>query len=64
MPERYVTTYCNQAHCLRTGKPVGHWCYVLPPKALELERQGKCTEAIELLQSTANARSEHKGLKA
>jgi hypothetical protein len=46
----YVTTYCNHAHRLSDGKPIDHNCYVLPPAALQLERDGKFAEAIEVLE--------------
>lgn len=45
----YVTSYCNHAHRLSDGKPLNHECYVLPPKALQLEREDKVSEAIEVL---------------
>lgn len=37
----YVTTFCNFAHRLKDGKPIEHECYVLRPKSLQLEREGK-----------------------
>jgi len=45
----YCTTYCNHAHRLSDGKPVGHECYVLPPAALQAEREGDYERAITLL---------------
>jgi len=47
----YVTTYCNQAHSLKTGAPIGHECYRLPPAALEAEREGNFDKALEILKS-------------
>lgn len=35
----YCTSYCNNGHRLEDGVPVDHECRVLPPKALEAERQ-------------------------
>ncbi len=49
MNKFYVTTYCNKAHRLADGKPIAHECHILPPKALELERDGKTDEAISVL---------------
>jgi hypothetical protein len=37
----YVTTFCNFAHDLDTGRPIGHECYVLPPEGLRRERDAK-----------------------
>lgn len=37
----YVTTFCNFAHWLDNGRPIGHECYVLPPKDLGRERDAK-----------------------
>jgi hypothetical protein len=42
----YVTTFCNFAHNLKTGRPIGHECYILPPKALAQERSGHIAAAI------------------
>ena len=36
----YLTSYCNHGHYLNDGKPVDHECHVLPPRALQLEREG------------------------
>ena len=47
----YVTTYCNFPHRMRDGVPIGHECYVLPPRALEFERQGDTSAAIAVIQS-------------
>jgi hypothetical protein len=35
----YTTAFCNRAHRLRDGKPVGHECYVLDPAKLRLESE-------------------------
>lgn len=48
----YCTTYCNQAHSVRTGVPIGHKCYVLPPKALKCEMAGDIDAAIAILQDS------------
>jgi hypothetical protein len=37
----YCTTFCNFAHDLKTGRPVGHECYILPPKDLRREMDAK-----------------------
>lgn len=36
----YVTTFCKFAHELRTGKPIGHECYIIHPDDLQAERDG------------------------
>lgn len=43
------TSYCNQAHHLRTGRPVGHECYVLPPSALAAEQAGDLDLASRIM---------------
>jgi hypothetical protein len=43
------TSYCNHPHDLSTGRPIGHECYVLPPKALVAERAGNVELSIELI---------------
>lgn len=36
----YCTSFCNFGHSLKTGRPIGHECYILDPKALQAERDG------------------------
>jgi len=45
----YCTTYCNRGHVVRTGRPVGYCCRVIPPKALRAEMAGDFGLAIEIL---------------
>ena len=45
----YVTTYCNFAHRLIDGAPIGHECVVIPPEALEAEMDGDYETAIEIM---------------
>jgi hypothetical protein len=45
----YCTSYCNHGHDTRTGKPVGHECRVIPPAAIQAERDGNYELAIEIL---------------
>lgn len=45
----YVTTYCNRAHSLKTGRPIGHECYTIPVAALRAEREGNYDLANEIL---------------
>ena len=45
----YCSTYCNQGHDLKTGRPVNHECRVIPPKALQAERDGDFETAIALM---------------
>lgn len=46
----YCTSYCNFGHRMRDGAPVGHECYVLPPVALRLEREGDIPGATRILE--------------
>jgi hypothetical protein len=59
----YCTTYCNHGHQLSDGKPIEHECHVLPPKALQAEREGEYEQAIELIQAAKPLRT-HRGVKA
>lgn len=61
-PTFYVTTYCNHAHRLSDGAPLDHQCYVLPPAALEAERQGDYERGITLLQAAKPLRI-HQGAR-
>ena len=45
----YCTSYCNFGHRLSDGKPVDHECYILPPAALEAEREDNYELACELI---------------
>lgn len=51
MGNTYVTSFCNFAHDLVTGRPVGHECYILPPEALRMEYLGNVDRAIEILKT-------------
>jgi len=46
----YCTSYCNKGHDMKTGRPVDHECYILPPKALKAEYDGDISTAIELIE--------------
>lgn len=35
----YVTSFCNFPHRMSDGKPIGHECYVIPPRLLKAERE-------------------------
>lgn len=48
----YVSTYCNHAHSLKTGRPLHHECRHIKPAALRLEMYDCFAEAIEILQAT------------
>ena len=50
-PDIYMPTYCNKGHWLSTGQPIDHECVVLPPAALQAERDGNFDKAIEILAS-------------
>lgn len=47
----FTTSFCNQGHYLKTGRPVDHECYILPPAMLEAERAGNTDLANSLLQA-------------
>lgn len=47
----YVTTFCNFAHRMRDGRPIGHECGVIPPAALVAESDGDFRLACELIQA-------------
>lgn len=47
----YCTTFCNQGHSVKTGKPLNHECYILPPKAVVYEEMGEFEKAIETIQA-------------
>lgn len=51
-PDFYVSTYCNFAHRLLDGEPIDHECVVIPPAALEAEREGDFEKAIAIMQGT------------
>lgn len=49
MSNLFSTSFCNNPHDLLTGRPVGHECYILPPRALAAEREGNVDLANHLL---------------
>jgi hypothetical protein len=52
----YCTTYCNHGHRLADGKPVGHECHIIPPRALAAEMDGDIHLAIQIIERAKNAR--------
>jgi hypothetical protein len=44
----YVTSFCNFAHSLKTGRPIRHECITIPPRLLRAERDLPFDEALEL----------------
>lgn len=46
----YVSTYCNFAHSMTTGKPIKHECRHIPPAALRLERMDLYHQAIAIME--------------
>jgi hypothetical protein len=40
----YCTSFCNHGHNVKTGRPVGHECYILDPKKLQAEAAGDKVE--------------------
>jgi hypothetical protein len=64
-PVFYVTTFCNRAHHVATGKPLEHECRVLPPAALQAEIAGEYEIAIALLRADKHrARYMRRGMRA
>lgn len=57
----FQSTYCNYGHRLSDGKPVDHECCVLPPAALQAERDDDYDRAIELLEAAKPLRP-HRGI--
>ena len=47
-PMVYRTSFCNFGHNLKTGRPVGHECYIIPPELLRAERELPFEQAIEV----------------
>lgn len=45
----YATTFCNMGHDAKTGRPVRHECYILPPAAIKAEREDNFAEANRVL---------------
>jgi len=62
----YVTTFCNFAHCTKTGKPINHECYVIPPRLLRAEMELNDWEEIRSIWESWHkykTRKLHKGIK-
>jgi hypothetical protein len=45
----YVTTFCNFAHDVETGRPIGHECYILNTRVLREEADHGAEAALALL---------------
>ena len=54
----YVTTFCNRAHWLHTGRPVGHACYILQPRKLQAEANGEELEGSMIRQPPTEVRGQ------
>ena len=48
MRQFYVTSFCNFAHATKSGRPIGHECYIIPPALLVAERDLPFDEAMAL----------------
>lgn len=59
----YVTTYCNRSHDVKTGKPIGHNCYILPPAAIRAEMRGDYDEANKILSAWHNRVEMRRGMR-
>ena len=62
MGEIYMSTYCNKGHRLSDGRPVDHECVILPPKALQAEREGNFEGATVIL-AEAKPLKPHQGVR-
>lgn len=60
----YCTTYCNKSHRLSDGKPVNHECFVLPPAALQAEREGDYGKANALIQAARPMQTMRRGVRS
>lgn len=60
MEEAYTTSFCNKPHCLYTGKPISHECFIIPVQVLELEMIGDMDAANDIMQTATLQR--HRGL--
>ena len=52
----FVTSFCNFPHSLKTGRPIGHECYILPVKGLWAERDGRFDEAQNIFAEQRGSR--------
>lgn len=48
----YCSTYCNFGHYIKTGRPVGHECRIIPPSALKAEMEDRFDDAIAIMQAS------------
>jgi len=55
--KNYLTTYCNQYHDIRTGKPIDHECITIPPEALKAEMGGDYEKAIDIIDKSKKRES-------
>jgi hypothetical protein len=53
----YVSTYCNFAHDIATGRPMNHECVVIPSAALQAEMDGDFDKAIEIMKASRKQRN-------
>ena len=51
-PQRiWVSSYCNFAHEIKTGKPIEHECRIIPVKAIEAEIKGNIEDSTNILRN-------------
>lgn len=62
-PKIFCTSFCNHGHRLNDGKPVAHECYVLPPAALDHERNDNYLYAAQAIDRARPLRV-HRGVRA
>jgi len=62
MTDIYCSSFCNHGHSVKSGKPLDHECYVLPPEAIAFEREGEYEKAIEAISAAKPLRT-HSGTR-
>jgi hypothetical protein len=60
----YCTSYCNQGHRLSDGRPIAHECAILPPAALQAEREGRTEDALEIIAAHKPLRTMRRGVRS
>jgi hypothetical protein len=59
----FCTSFCNMGHDIQTGKPIGHECYIIPPRLLRLERDQEDMGINEWVKWSSGSRTIHRGIK-
>lgn len=59
----WISTYCNFPHRMSNGAPIAHECDVLPPAALEAEREDRIDDAIAIIRANRPLRHMVRGVR-